>query len=183
MYATGNIKTVDDTFEVEYMDFCNENFPDSAPANSNHVSFLHQHRLICQDSGRSVLILSYFFLTTLSSVGFGDYHPRNDYERLLCTLVFLFGCMIFGYVLGNYGDIIVEYENLTADLDMGDELARFFGLLKHFNDSEDMDWGMQQDIEQYFQYKWQNDRNQAIDDQEEKDIVEELPREVTNKLY
>ncbi len=50
--------------------------------------------------------------------------------------------MIFGYVLGNYGDIIVEYENLTADLDMGDELARFFGLLKHFNDSEDMDWGM-----------------------------------------
>ena len=41
MYATGNIKTVDDTFEVEYMDFCNENFPDSAPANSNHVSFLH----------------------------------------------------------------------------------------------------------------------------------------------
>ena len=183
MYATGKIKTVGDTFEAEYMDFCNNDFPESAPSKNNHVTFLHQHDMICQDSGRSVLILSYFFLTTLSSVGFGDYHPRNDYERLLCTIVFLFGCMIFGYVLGNYGDIIVEYENLTADLDMGDELARFFGLLKHFNDSEDMDWTMQQNIEQYFQYKWLNDRNQAIDDQYEKDIIDELPREVTNKLY
>ena len=42
---------------------------------------------------------------------------------------------------------------------------------------------MQRDIEQYFQYKWQNDRNQAIDDDHEKAIVEQLPIEVTNKLY
>lgn len=98
-------------------------------------------------------------------------------------MVFLFGCMIFGYVLGNYGDIIVEYENLTADLDDGDELARFFGLLKHFNDGEDMDYDMQRDIEHYFQYKWQNDRNQAIDEESEKAMIEQLPIEVTNKLY
>ena len=97
----------------------------------------------CKNNGEKLVLLSYYFLTTLSSVGFGDYHPRNDYERLWCTMVFLFGCMIFGYVLGNYGDIIFEYNNLTADLDEGDKLAAFFGLLKHFNDGEDMDWDMQ----------------------------------------
>ena len=98
-------------------------------------------------------------------------------------MVFLFGCMIFGYVLGNYGEIIYEYNNLTADLDEGDQLASFFGLMKHFNDGEDMDWDMQQNIENYFAYKWKYDRNQAIDEKWELDIVEQLPIEVKNCLY
>jgi len=80
--------------------------------------------------------------------------------------------MIFGYVLGNYGEIIYEYNNLTADLDEGDQLASFFGLMKHFNDGGDMDWDMQQNIENYFAYKWKYDRNQAIDEKWEVDIVE-----------
>lgn len=48
--------------------------------------------------------------------------------------------MIFGYILGNYGEIIYEYNNLTADLDDGDMLEKFFGLLKHFNEGEEMDY-------------------------------------------
>ena len=123
-----------------YVPFCD--LPDGVDAVNSPNTFLHQHRLICHydDVGRNIIVLSYFFLTTLSSVGFGDYHPRNDFERICCTVVFLFGCMIFGYILGNYGEIIYEYNNLTADLDDGDKLARFFGLLKHFNDGEEMNY-------------------------------------------
>ena len=41
-YATGKIISKgDDTFEIEYMDFCNKDFPDSADANENPITFLH----------------------------------------------------------------------------------------------------------------------------------------------
>ena len=42
---------------------------------------------------------------------------------------------------------------------------------------------MKRNIEQFFNYKWQFDRNQAIDDEEEMAILEQLPEEVQNKIY
>ena len=38
--------------------------------------------------------------TSLSTVGFGDYHPRSDLERLLCSAILIFGVSIFSYVMG-----------------------------------------------------------------------------------
>ena len=35
-----------------------------------------------------------------------------------------------------------------------------------------MDQVQKTSIEEYFDYKWQNDRNQAIDDQDEIDILD-----------
>lgn len=41
----------------------------------------------------------YFALTSLSTVGFGDYYPITDFERLLTSFVLLIGVMLFSYVL------------------------------------------------------------------------------------
>mgnify|MGYP006094467339 CR=1 FL=1 len=43
--------------------------------------------------------LTYFAFTTLSTVGFGDYHPRNSRERLLGAALMLFGVMINSIVV------------------------------------------------------------------------------------
>ena len=52
------------------------------------------------------LIITYFAFTSLSTVGFGDFNPRSDYERVLIAIILLFGVAIFSYVMGNFLEIL-----------------------------------------------------------------------------
>ena len=81
-----------------------------------------------------IIIVTYFAFTSLSTVGFGDYHPRSDYERLLCAFILLFGVAIFSLIMGTFTEILDEFQNFNKSIEYGDDLARFFGLLKNFND-------------------------------------------------
>ena len=56
---------------------------------------------------RSIAIM-YYALTTLSTVGFGDFHPENSYERLICAFIMVFGNAIFGYIIGLFKQMIAE---------------------------------------------------------------------------
>ena len=46
------------------------------------------------------LVLTYYAFTSLSTVGFGDYHPMNSIERGVCIPILVFGVMIFSYMMG-----------------------------------------------------------------------------------
>lgn len=59
----------------------------------------------------------YFAFTTLSTVGFGDYYPKGDVERLVGGFVMLFGVAIFSYIMGKFIEILEKYQALNADLD------------------------------------------------------------------
>ena len=76
----------------------------------------------------------YYAFTTLSTVGFGDYSPRSNSERIVCAFVLVFGVAIFSYMMGIFIEILGKYQDLNAELDEGDQLSKFFGLLKNFND-------------------------------------------------
>ncbi len=52
-------------------------------------------------------------------------------------------------------------------MDNGDELTKFFCVLKRFNGDKEIDLELREKIELHFDFKWKNDRNQAIDDPEE----------------
>ena len=136
-----------------------------------------------QTDGRKAIIVVYYAFTSLSTVGFGDFSPRSDFERILCAIILLFGVAIFSYIMGNFISILDQYQNLNSDLDEGDELARFFGLIRRFNDNVPLKISLKEQIERHFDYKWFNDKNQAIDDQHEKDMLDQLPVEVINKIY
>jgi hypothetical protein len=60
--------------------------------------------------------------TSLSTVGFGDLHPRGDFERLACAFILLFGVAIFSYIMGIFIEILEQFQNYNADLDYGDSL-------------------------------------------------------------
>jgi potassium voltage-gated channel Eag-related subfamily H protein 8 len=51
----------------------------------------------------------YFAFTSLSTVGFGDFNPRGDIERILCAFILLFGVAIFSYIMGNFIDILDQF--------------------------------------------------------------------------
>lgn len=55
-----------------------------------------------------MLILIYFSFTTLTTVGFGDYHPRSDGERIFVIIQMLLGVAIFSYFLGDFIAIVQD---------------------------------------------------------------------------
>ena len=46
------------------------------------------------------IVATYFAFTSLSTVGFGDYHPRSDLERVVGAIMLCFGVAIFGFAMG-----------------------------------------------------------------------------------
>ena len=105
------------------------------------------------------IIVVYYAFTSLSTVGFGDYHPRSNEERLFCSMILLFGVAIFSYMMGIFIEILNNYQRLNADLDDGDNLNRFFGLLIKFNEDIPISDELKLKMENYFSYKWSFDRN------------------------
>ena len=109
----------------------------------------------------------YYAFTSLSTVGFGDFHPINNFERLFCAGVLLVGNAIFGYVLGLFRDMVQEIRGPDGifgddDNDDVDGLNRFFSLIQKFNDGRQINTSLQKRIENYFTYRWAHDRNFAL---------------------
>lgn len=101
----------------------------------------------------------------MSTVGFGDFHPRSEAEQLFCSSILLFGVAIFSYIMGVFISILEQFKQCEADLDEGDKLSKFFGLLVKFNNGKPIDVEMKSSFEKYFEYKWTKDRNQAFRDE------------------
>lgn len=54
----------------------------------------------------SMIRLIYFSFTSLTTVGFGDFNPRSDFERLFIAFGLLFGVAIFSYIMSEAIDMI-----------------------------------------------------------------------------
>lgn len=83
-----------------------------------------------------MIILMYFSFTSLTTVGFGDFNPRSNVERLFISFGLLFGVAIFSYIMGQFIEIIQDAQNFAADNGDDDELNRFFGVILHYNQGE-----------------------------------------------
>jgi len=125
----------------------------------------------------------YYAFTTLSTVGFGDYNPRSDLERVTCAFILIFGVAIFSYMMGIFIEILGKYQDLNAELDEGDSLSRFFGMIKNFNNGVDIDKELRDRIESYFEYRWDKDLNQAVNDEEEEKLLQQLPNDVQDSIF
>lgn len=124
-----------------------------------NVGFMEYWHLDEYSSYEKAVIVTYFSFTTLSTVGFGDFHPRSDQERVLCAVILLVGVAIFSYIMQNFIQILLSIINLKADFDYGERLSKWFGLIKRFNSSRSISQDLKCDIEEYFDYRWMNDKN------------------------
>lgn len=103
------------------------------------------------------ILSTYYAFTTLSTVGFGDYHPWSEEERILCAFVLMWGVSIFSYIMGTFIQIIEDQRILENDLDDGDNLSRFISVLTNYNYRKPLNKKFKKKLETYFKYKWNND--------------------------
>lgn len=104
----------------------------------------------------------YFAFTTLSTVGFGDYHPKSEIERIITTFILLCGVACFSYIMGQFIEILMNFQQVTADNEDSENLSKWLSLLAHFNKNRPLSKEMTKKFEQYFEYYWQHDKNYAI---------------------
>lgn len=55
-------------------------------------------------------------MTTLSTVGYGDFYPISNAERIMAVVIMLCGVAFFSYIMGNFIEILQNYQ-----LKMGNE--------------------------------------------------------------
>jgi hypothetical protein len=64
--------------------------------------------------------------------------------------------------MGSFMDILDSFNEFQEENNDGDNLARFFGVIKHFNKDFDLKYELKKTIEDFFNYSWANDRNLAF---------------------
>ena len=56
-----------------------------------------------------LILSSYFSLTMLSTVGYGDFYPINTDEMIYCSIMMLIGVGFFSYIMGSGIEILSSY--------------------------------------------------------------------------
>jgi voltage-gated potassium channel len=102
--------------------------------------FLNVFGVTDMEPAHMAVSMMYFSFTSLSTVGFGDYYPVSNIERVTGTIILLFGVACFSYIMGELINAINEHKAYYEEHDEIDTtLSQFFGILKKFNHNEDLE--------------------------------------------
>ena len=124
----------------------------------------------------------YYAFTSVTTVGFGDIYPRSDLERLIIACFLLLGVNLFSMIAGELLSMLTSYNNLHEIYEDSESLAKFIGVLKHFNKDEEINQEDQKDLIDYFSYRWGNYKHHVFKDQY-LNIVIQLPEEIIDILF
>ena len=96
------------------MDFANDTHEARGTMLSTWVCSNGASRDQGRSSSQAYLLATYFSITTVSTIGYGDISPEmdNDTEVLFTVLVEFFGMFIFSYVVSNMASLVANL-NIT----------------------------------------------------------------------
>ena len=92
---------------------------------------------------KKILVNTYFAFTTLATIGFGDYYPVSNTERVVFTVVFIGGVSMFSFIMGELQKMLKRIQSLEQDFNEEELLERFFILITKFNNGYPMDHRLQ----------------------------------------
>lgn len=122
----------------------------------------------------------YFILTTLSTVGYGDFYPVSILEKIIGSLIMFCGVTFFTLLMDEFKGIILEW-NGDYISDNERNLNKWMLLLRRFNNrGKPLPIKIREDVERHFNYYWSNNRTQAL--LEKKEYFDALPRNIKRDL-
>ena len=127
--------------------------------------------------------LTYFSFTTLSTVGFGDMHPRGNSERLAGVGILLIGVLVTSVFMENFSNVIKTINSVHLDFEESDELSVFLRVMERYNGGLALEETVVNKLQIYFQYRWKNHKNIAVSTLEDVMLLEKLPDETQNQIY
>jgi len=127
-----------------------------------------------------LVISCYFALTTLSTVGYGDYHPISNVERIIAIFIMLVGVAFFSYNMGSFIEFIQNYQKKMGVIDKSEDLQKWIMLLLRFNNKKPLPKSLIGSVEKHFAYYWANDRLASLSQND--DYLKALPRVIKRQI-
>tara|TARA_B110000285_G_scaffold218983_1_gene269073 strand:- start:829 stop:1203 length:375 start_codon:yes stop_codon:yes gene_type:complete len=112
---------------------------------------------------KSLIELWYYGLTTLSTIGYGDYLPKTVNEKILISFVMLGGISIFSYIIGKFIKILLGYKELKNFTEQGN-LNKWMALMQKVsnNESNSFQKELKISIQDFFHYYWNENPHGAF---------------------
>jgi len=126
------------------------------------------------------IVVCYFALTTLSTIGYGDYYPISRNEKLVGIIFMLVGIVFFSQIMGSFIEIISNYDKRMGSVDRSTELHNWMTLLTRFTNNKPLPKGLINQIDNHYAYYWANDRLNAISKKDE--FLNALPRQIKRHI-
>jgi hypothetical protein len=74
-----------------------------------------------EEKTSKIIISCYFALTTLSTVGYGDFYPISSLEMITTVVVMMLGVAFFSYIMGNFIEIMGNQEKKMGAVDKSED--------------------------------------------------------------
>ena len=123
-------------------------------------SFEYYYGLRSLSSEHVALRSSYFMLTTIATVGYGDFLPRNIYEMAFISIIMLMGVTIFAVIMGNFNSAIAYYQEITNGNDHSGQLNNWLDNIERIHGKIPKE--LRTDILNHFSYYFFKDRLKAL---------------------
>jgi hypothetical protein len=125
----------------------------------------------------------YWFLTIVSTVGFGDYYPLNLLERIFIAAIMIFSALFFGYLVNAIGKFMMENQQFEISIKI--KLATINSELKDKNVSKSVSIL----VLRYLEYalrkdnSYSDEKNAKILDSIHPDLKFEILKEIYVKIF
>ena len=75
--------------------------------------FYTKYELTDKNGWTQLLTTMYFVFTTLCTVGYGDYIPSTNLEKIFGIFLMILGIGILSYIISNFNTVLSNYEQLV----------------------------------------------------------------------
>jgi hypothetical protein len=92
-------------------------------------TFYNEYELKMMSDLEILTRMIYFVITTLTTIGFGDFNPKSMLERLAVIFILVLGVCCFSFMMGQLISVVVDYRKLTTENEDAKELSRWLGIV------------------------------------------------------
>lgn len=79
-----------------------------------------------------IIKLWYWAITTLSTIGYGDFSPKSSLEKFIGSLILLLGVAVFSIIMNNLMDIMREIRQIDV-VGSPRDLSKWIAMLSKYN--------------------------------------------------
>lgn len=113
----------------------------------------------------------YYALTTLSTVGYGDYYPSSLAQKIVGSVIEIFGVTFFSVLMNSFIEVVLSMKS-TSFSNNEDSIKQWFNLIKRIKNQpngggKEINYELSERIENHFRYFWDHDRTAVLIEKKE----------------
>jgi|APSaa5957512535_1039671.scaffolds.fasta_scaffold280404_1 hypothetical protein len=109
---------------------------DSSQKNKEQDTFFYKFKMGDRSVGEKIVICWYYSMTTLTTVGYGDYYPMSNTEIFVAVCYMLCGVVFFSYIMSSVIEIINNQQKKMSLEDKSQGLRNWLTLLSRFTNKK-----------------------------------------------